>query len=299
MTTSPTLPAAAHRRAAWLVCLSAFLWSIAGVFTRHLSSAEGVEVNFWRSLFCLFGVVAVLIWRERGNPLHAVRAMGLPGLMSGVLWGVQFTFFMLALTRTSTANTLLVCSLVPLVAALLGRVVLGEPIRASTWAAIAAALAGIWWMLRDGVSAAGATGMLIALAVPLASASNYVALKKLHTSVDLTPAVAVGALLSCLGTLPLAWPLGASQGDVAILAMLGLVQLAAPCLIVVRAATRLAPHEVGLLGLLEVVLGPLWAWLGAGEAIERATIEGGLIVLAALAANELLGRRTLAGANHR
>ena len=50
--------------------------------------------------------------------------------------------------------------------------------------------------------------------------------------------------------------------------------------------TLLAP-EIALLGLLEVVLGPLWAWLGAGEVPARATLAGGAVVLMALAANEI------------
>jgi drug/metabolite transporter (DMT)-like permease len=41
------------------------------------------------------------------------------------------------------------------------------------------------------------------------------------------------------------------------------------------------------------VLGPLWAWLGAGEAPALATLAGGAVVLIALVLNELsaLGRK--------
>jgi hypothetical protein len=49
---------------------------------------------------------------------------------------------------------------------------------------------------------------------------------------------------------------------------------------------------VALIALLEVVLGPVWTWLGAGEAIPAATVQGGLVVLAALVGNELFGRAT-------
>jgi drug/metabolite transporter (DMT)-like permease len=55
---------------------------------------------------------------------------------------------------------------------------------------------------------------------------------------------------------------------------------------VVASRTLLAP-EIALLGLLEVVLGPLWAWLGAGEVPAESTLLGGLVVLGALAGNEL------------
>jgi drug/metabolite transporter (DMT)-like permease len=46
-----------------------------------------------------------------------------------------------------------------------------------------------------------------------------------------------------------------------------------------------------LLGLLEVVFGVAWAWLGAGESPSAAVLGGGTLVLLALAGNELLGLR--------
>lgn len=284
---------AAHRRAVALLAFCALCWSIAGVFTRLLERAEGFEITFWRSFFCAAGVLAALAWQQRGNPLRPVLAMGWPGLLSGAMWAVMFVCFMLALTRTSVANTLLVSSLSPLLSALLARAVLGERIGAGTWFAIAAALFGIWWMVSDGVSAEGLAGMAIALGVPTAAAINLVILRKLHAHIDLAPAVLVGALLSCAATLPLALPLSASAHDLALLALLGLVQLALPCMLMVGAARHLTAHEIALICLLEVVLGPIWAWVGAGEAMGAATIQGGAIVLGALVAKEILGDRLL------
>ena len=283
-------PELSHRNAALLLAFCAMCWSIAGVFTRHLERADGFEITFWRSFFCAIAMLAILAWKRRGNPLALVVAMGWPGLFSGAMWAIMFTCFMLAITRTSVANTLLVLSVSPLLAALLGRAVLGVRISPMTWMAIVLAGLGIWWMVRDGVSSDGLVGMLIAAAVPVAAAVNIVTLKKLQADVDLAPAVLVGALLSCLATLPVAWPLGATGGDLAILALLGTVQLAIPCFLMIRATRSLAPHEVALIALLEVVFGPIWAWLGAGEAMPAATIQGGLVVLTALVANALFGR---------
>lgn len=280
-----------HRSAALLLAFCALCWSIAGVFTRHLERADGFEITFWRSLFCAIAMLAILAWRRRGSPLKPVLAMGWPGLFSGLMWSVMFTCFMLAITRTSVANTLLVLSLSPLLAALLSRVALGTRIAALTWAAIALAGFGIGWMVHESVSAEGLTGMIIAAGVPVASAINIVTLKRLQAEVDLAPAVLVGAVLSCLFTLPLAWPPGATGNDLAILAFLGVFQLAIPCFLMIRATRSLAPHEVALIALLEVVFGPIWAWIGAGEAMPMATIQGGLVVLAALAGNALVERQ--------
>ena len=104
-------------------------------------------------------------------------------------------------------------------------------------------------------------------------------------------AVLLGAVLSAAVALPLAWPLQATAHDVAWLGVLGVFQLAVPCLLAVMVARVLPAPEIALLGLLEVVFGVVWAWLWAGEAPGTSVLGGGMLVLGALAANELLGAR--------
>ncbi len=279
-----------------LMAFCALCWSIAGVLTRRLEHVESFDVTFWRSLFCALTMLVLLAWQRRGNPLADIAKMGWPGLLSGAMWGVMFTCFMIALTRTSVANALLVMSVSPLLAAMLGRVVLGTRLGVFDWIATLLAGFGIAWMVRDGIDAEGMIGMAIAFGVPVASSVNIVMIKRLQASVDLAPAVLVGALLSCAFTLALAWPVHASAVDLPILALLGSVQLAIPCFLMVLAVRGLAAHEVALIALLEVVFGPLWAWIGAGEAIPAATLQGGAVVLFALAANAMLGRAPASGA---
>ena len=67
--------------------------------------------------------------------------------------------------------------------------------------------------------------------------------------------------------------------------------MSAACLMAVAAARVLSAPEMALLGLLEVIFGVLWAWLGAGETPAAAVLVGGALVLGALVANELLGVR--------
>jgi len=288
----------AHRRAIGLMIVAATLWSIAGVVTRHLTPSLQVdgrfEITFWRSLFAaLFvGGYFVLVRREGWRPLLAT---GWPGLISGLMWAVMFIAFMLALTFTTVANTLLVLSLGPLITALLARAVLRVPIAPRTWAAIAAATTGIVWMATHAApSSTGGRpllGMLIAFTVPIASAINLVTLQKTRARVDLVPAVLLGGAISAALMLPLAVPLQAAPRDILLLALLGFFQLGLPCMLMVVAARRLSAPEVSLLALLEVVLGPLWAWLGAGEAPAAATLTGGVLVLAALVLNEVAALR--------
>ena len=89
----------------------------------------------------------------------------------------------------------------------------------------------------------------------------------------------------------LAWPFKSNAHDLGLLFGLGIFQLAIPCLLLVRVAGALPAPEVALLGLLEVIFGVLWAWLGAGEAPGSSALVGGAIVVGALVFNELLSLR--------
>jgi drug/metabolite transporter (DMT)-like permease len=293
-----------HRRAVGLMVCATLLWSIAGVVTRHLSPelqrSGRFEITFWRSFFAACFVGAYLVFWRHGGGLRAITTAGWPSVISGLCWATMYSAFMLALTLTTTANTLVVLSIGPLVAALLARLVLKTRIGPRTWIAICAAMIGMGWMFARDAGGLGGThlaGMLIAFAVPLAASINLVTLQRARVRVDFIPAVFLGGTLSALAMLPLALPLQSDPRDVALLALLGFFQLGLPCMFLVVVARRLPAHEVALLALLEVVFGTLWAWLGAGETPSRATLTGGAIVLGALALNELAATRRDAASN--
>jgi drug/metabolite transporter (DMT)-like permease len=270
-----------------LMVAAPVLWSSAGVVTRHIERAEPIEQVFWRSLFA-FGFVAAFLLAWKRNPVQALARAGLPGIFSGAMWAVMFTAFVIALSLTTTANTLVMMSVSPLLTVVCARIVLSDPIPLRTWIAALAAMAGIAFMFghsTENIQHVG--GMLVALLIPIASALNVVALRKYAASVDLVPAVMFGGLISCLIALPLALPFSAAPKDLLLLAFLGIFQLGLPCVFLVLASRALLAPEIALLGLLEVVLGPLWAWLGAGEAPATTTLVGGALVLAALAGNEI------------
>jgi drug/metabolite transporter (DMT)-like permease len=272
--------------AAALMIAAPVLWSSAGVVTRHIERAEPIEQVFWRSFFA-FAFVALFLAFTGRSPLKAVRAAGLPGLFSGAMWAVMFTAFVIALSLTTTANALVMMSIAPLLTVVCARIVLSDPVPLRTWLAALAAMAGIAVMFSSSMDGGHAVGMLVALVIPVASALNVVALRKHSAQVDLIPAVMLGGALSVLVALPLALPISASAKDLALLAFLGVFQLGLPCMFLVMASRALYAPEIALLGLLEVVLGPLWAWLGAGETPAPGTLTGGALVLIALAGNEI------------
>jgi drug/metabolite transporter (DMT)-like permease len=276
--------------------LVTLLWSIAGVVTRHLDAARSFEVTFWRSLFNALALAIGLtvlrgtgVWRGLLRPSRVLWA-------SSLFWAVMFTAFMVALTLTTVANVLVTMAIGPMMTALFSRIFLGQRLPLRTWLAIFAAGAGIVWMFgAEAGNGASLLGSLVACAVPVAGAANWTLLQRVGESgadaPDMLPAVLIGSVISALATLPLAWPLQASAHDLGLLALLGTVQLALPCLLLVRLTRELPAAEIALLALLEVLFGVAWAWLGAGEQLSASVVMGGALVLGALVANQALALR--------
>ncbi|MFC6280860.1 MULTISPECIES: DMT family transporter [Polaromonas] len=284
-----------HPRAVALMVLVTLMWSIAGVVTRQLESARSFEVTFWRSFFTAASLLVILPLVQGRAVFSRIRNGGPALWLSGVCWSVMFTAFMVALTLTTVANVLVTMALSPFITALLARVFTAYRIPARTWVAISMAGAGIAWMYGGQVDLSSHLGgTLVALLVPLASAVNWTVVQHSRAhgqKIDLVPAVLVGAVISSLATLPLSLPFSATPHDIGLLGLLGLVQLAIPCVLSVMCAGVLKAPEVALLALLEVIFGILLAWLGAGEVPGASVLTGGALVIAALVINELIGWR--------
>ena len=286
-----------HGQAVFCLVMVALMWSTAGVVTRHLEAARAFEVTFWRSFFTLIALLVILpLWQGR----IVWRRMAQAGWLlwvSGSCWAVMFTAFMIALTLTTVANVLVTLAAGPLLTAVVSRVVTGQHLPRRTWVAIVVAGVGIAWMFVSQMAAGGLLGSLVAMCVPVAGAVNWTLVQHNRLKaqaqssaapIDLVPAVMVGALISSLLTLTLAWPMAASTHDLLLLAGLGVGQLAIPCALSVVCARVLTAPEVSLLALLEVLFGTLLAWFGAGEVPSPHVLSGGLLVVAALVGNEWL-----------
>ncbi len=284
-----------HSRAVALMILITLMWSIAGVVTRHLESARSFEVTFWRSFFTAVSLLVILPAFRGRAVFSVIRNGGLAFWLSGACWSIMFTAFMVALTLTTVANVLVTMALGPFITALLARAFIGYRIPLRTWMAIALAGAGIAWMYGGQMDLASHLGgTLVALLVPLAGASNWTVVQHSHAqgqNIDMVPAVLLGAVISSLLTLPLAFPFAATPHDIGLLALLGLVQLAIPCVLSVICAGVLKAPEMALLALLEVIFGILLAWFGANEVPGASVLTGGALVIGALVVNELIGWR--------
>jgi drug/metabolite transporter (DMT)-like permease len=266
--------------------VAATCWSSGGYLVRRLSITDPWQIVFWRSSFMALFVTGVLLALHRRTLPARLRAAGWPALVSGTFLAGTFFFYIGSLTRTSVANTNVLMSVSPFLAALAGRVVLGEPVPLRTWLAMAVAFAGIVVMFAPGLGGGAWSGNLLALGVSCCFAAQVTVLRRFHARVDMLPQVLVAGLVSLAAAAAIAPPRLPPAGDLAVLALMGAVQLGTGCLLATAASRRLSATELGLLALLEPILGPVWVWVLMDDRPGAATLAGGAIVLGAVVANE-------------
>jgi len=283
---APTLEHAAgrsRRTGFWLVAAAAICWSSGGLIARLVATDPWTTV-FWRSVFCAAFLSAAVTIARRGRLAAVVREAGWPGVLMAACFATASTCFIMALARTSVANTLVIQSLSPFIAGLGGWLFLGERVRSRTWIAMGVALLGTVMMLWGSAGAGSRIGDLLALGTATAFAGATVVVRWNHT----VPMPASAALAAALGAvLAFSWaePSSASAGNLALLALFGIGQLGSGLLLFTAGARLIPVAEASLIAVLECVLGPLWVWLAVGERPGAFSLIGGAVILSALVAH--------------
>ena len=266
--------------------VAAICWSSGGLLVRQLSIVDAWEIVFWRSLFMALFVVGVLVALHGRRMPQAVVAAGWPGVVSGTFLAGTFFFFIASLTRTTVANTNVLMSVSPFLAAIAARLILREAVPWRTWLAMAVAFGGVVVMFADSLDGGRLAGNLLALGVSCCFAAQVTILRKFHAKVDMLPQVLVAGVVSLVVAGLVAPAFSATGRDLVVLAVMGCVQLGTGCLLATAASRHLRATELGLLALLEPILGPVWVWVLMAEDPGPATLVGGAIVFAAVLANE-------------
>lgn len=278
-----------YRRGVGYAILAGVFLSTAGILVRLIESADAWTVLFYRSLAFSITVLLFILAsapRRLGASLRAYRGAD---LLVSVSLACGFIFYVLSLYHTSVANTVLLISSGPFVAALLGWVFLRERVSTPTWLGMFAAAAGIAVMVSGGVGGDDVAGMLFALAAVLAFAVMVVALRAVGQQRDMLLATAVAGVLAALACVPMVQSFAIAPRDLLMSILLGCVQVGFGFILITLALRSVASAQVPLLALGETALAPLWVWLFVGEVPASATLLGGAMVLIAVIAQGIVG----------
>jgi drug/metabolite transporter (DMT)-like permease len=280
MATAAVLEASSHhRRGQTYVALAALAWSSAGVLQRDLSVGTATQVAA-RAAFALVALLAYVAVTERGRIVEACRSLGWAGVGFAAAIATASGAFIAALNHTTVAHVLFIQAIAPVLAALLARITLGEPVTARSAVAMAVALAGVGLMvggpgggdlLGDGLSLLMALGFAVAIVIT-----------RHRRDVSMAPATCLGQLFLVVAFLPFSGTAAIPGDDLLALALLGGGQIGLGLVFLTIGARLIPAAQVALITLLEVVLGPLWVWMAFAEQPSATTLAGGAVVIAAV-----------------
>ena len=265
-----------------LVALATVFWSFAGFFVRLVPTLDGWQINCWRGLSMSIALALWLIAAHGRHVFQRIREVPVQALLvCGLFFAFGSTLYVTALTLTATVNVSCISALAPIITAMLAGLVIGERTGASSWIAAVLALIGVGVIMWDGLEAGSWLGSAAAVAVAFSFSVQTLMLRR-YAGYDLVPAICFGGFLLFLVAALFAGGLHVPPREIAILSVMGPVQLGLPLVLYARGARYSSAVMLNLVAMLDVVVNPGLSYLVTGERPPAATYLGGGIIVAAI-----------------
>ncbi len=214
----------------------------------------------------------------------------------GAAYGATMVLFVTANKLTTAADTIFLQSTAPLYVLLLSPWILKEHLKSRDLAFLVAMAAGMaCFFVGTPPAMASAPHPLLGNSLALLSGvfwgGTVVGMRWLSRHEDPSGAAAMivaGNVIAALACAPFALAdtatlAAARPMDFAVVAYLGVFQIALAYVLLTAAMQHVPALEASLLLFVEPVFNPLWAWLAQGERPGRLAVAGGLVILAATA----------------
>lgn len=283
-----------YRTGVILCLLAGVSWSLTGILIRYTQVADAWQILFYRSLSVVVFLAIILALRGRRGWWRGITRPGWSGIICALMLVLAFAGGIYALQNTTIANAVFLFAVSPLMAALLGRLVLGESVRRATWIAMAIALIGIVLMVSEGISLGRGDGNLAAIIAAFGFAGFTVALRH-GKQTDMLPLVCLGGILALIVAAAACYVTGKGLAlparDIALSLTIGVFTLGIGLILFTIGSKVVPAAEIALLSMTEVILAPIWAWMLIGETVAPMVLAGGAVLLLALLGNALSGMR--------
>lgn len=256
----------------------------------RLAAAPHWDIIFWRGwLICLtlLGWMLVSGHRLRLPPARRDRWLIMAAV---VMLSGNTTLFVLSVSHTAAANTVVILAASPFFAALFSRIFLSESVPLRTWIAIVVAVSGVLIVFGGGIGGGTGVGDLYALLLAIFVGAQLTILRRFPT-VPRLPLIAISGAIAGLMAIPFATPLSLSAQTYLVVAVMGVAQMPLATVMMAVATRYLPSPEVSLCLLLETVLGPIWVWWVLSEAVPSLTLVGGALILATVAVHAWIALR--------
>lgn len=272
-------------RGVLLVAGATFFWSLSGVFVRWLPAIDPWSFNAFRGLGLGISMALWIVLRYGRGSIALLRRSPVSGLLiSAGFFALGSSLYIASLDLASVAAVSCLTATSGLFAALMARFFLGERTSPIFYLAMLLALAGVAAIaLGEGdARVQGLAGTFTGLAVAASFAAQSVALRR-YRAFGMEPAFLLGGFVTFAAITALGVVIVPPLQSIAVLLLMGLVQLAIPLVLYMYGARRVATSHMVLITMADAVLNPLWVWIVHDEVPPHAVYLGGALVLGGIA----------------
>ena len=275
--------------AMFFVLLAGLIWSFGPLVVRNMDNAELVPWQY--SLIrgsAIFIILNLYLFLTEGSKFtNNYNKIGLSGIIGGISLGIANLTFILSLTSTSAAVTLLMLGALPFLAAIIAYIFLNEKISKTTFIAIIIAAAGIIFMCFDSIQTGTLFGLVNGLISSLGFAVFTVTLRWKKNTPKLTTVSIAGIFAAAISLVVIFYNDSSvlmSLKNTSLSSLHGFIVCSA--LILYSSKSKYLPAaDLTLLSLTEILGGIFWVWLplfGINEVPNNNTIIGGVIITLAI-----------------
>ncbi|WP_193187276.1 DMT family transporter [Nisaea sediminum] len=246
----------------------------------RMISADSWTVIVWRGGLTAisFSLFAALHPRMRER-FFRVPSAGT--LLTGLLFSGSTVAFVLAAKLIPVSSVLTFVATIPLGAALLSRVFLGERLDTSLIFALIGASFGAALVARGDWAAGDPLGYGVSVLIVLCVGGYLTALRS-RLKPYAPQALALSGLFASVVGLAVGGMPAVVAADIPYLLTLGLVVVPVSVALLSASTRYISASDVGMIMVLELVFGVFWAWLFLGEEMARVTAVGVTIVFLVL-----------------
>ena len=272
-----------------IVLIAGLFWSFGPLVVRYIDDAQLIP---WQYLFfrgsIIFLVLNIYLFLAEGLKFTKnYNKIGLSGLIGGVSLGIANISFILSITTTTAAVTMMMLATQPFVAAILAYVFLKEKISMTTFIAIVVAAGGIIFMSLDSKGEGSLFGLINGLLSSLGFAGFTVSLRWRRKTPKFTTVAIAGIFCAAFAILVLIFNddnIFISVKNSSLSALHGFLVCSGLILFSIK-SKDLPATDLTLLSLTEVLGGIFWVWLpifGINEVPTANTLIGGGIITTAI-----------------
>tara|TARA_B100000579_G_scaffold108467_1_gene86424 strand:- start:193 stop:1059 length:867 start_codon:yes stop_codon:yes gene_type:complete len=264
-----------------LVFLGACCLSFGGLIVKSFEGATLWQILFWRSVFFSITVLFFLIITYRLKFINSIVKSGIPGIFGGIILSAGYVGYVFAMYNTTVANANFIIQTQVIFLAIFGYLFLKEKITKLTLASIILAFSGIFIMLGSSLSPGQMQGNIGAFVMPVSFAVLILIVRK-YPNIDMIPL----QLIAGIGALIIGYLMSPkiliSNHDIFLGFIAGFFQVGIGFILITIGARTTTAALVGIIMLIEAVLGPLWAWIFISEKPPMVVFVGGSIVISAV-----------------